>query len=600
MSHARHMCFWVSKMRAKTVSISSWFCKKTVILQTMNRLSFHIVFLMMLLWLTAGCGGPSHDDLRLLAADKMLGQTPDSALNLLNAIDVNSLKTESDRAYHALLLTQARYRCYEVATSDSLIDVALSYYRSHPGDGERLTRALIYKGAVMEELGQPQAAMTCYKEAQATVMPDDYFNQGYLRLRMGQIYNDYYVPDSIDVTLFQEARRYFELIPDSFYIMATLLQTGCAYIKTNPDSVLPYLYQAASVAETLHEKGIGYKALRYIASMKMYSSTEADLTEAKAIALSILDDPNRNRDDDEHLLMVAAYTLAKQGKSDSAYYYIGQVPSNSLTPEAQVFYDKCMAEAAISKGDIKQYQYYYEAADNLSDSLTCSDLLLRLRDVDAKYDNEVLKNENLRKSTTVALVALGGLALAGILGLIILLLSRNASRRKRQLRESEDNIEHLRDDCTRLESQLQSNQAMNDSLKQTIRNQIETFSHLVEKHKILYTSHPEKFSEVFMKSYNAKQPDGSFWSSIQAYADSISNGMVNNAVSQHPTMSDSDVRFLSLYICDLPTTVIMICMGYGNLRSTYNKKRRVADLLGCSGNLEDAIMDWKRNHGCKV
>ena len=561
----------------------------------MNRLSFHIIFLV-LLWLAAGCGGPSHDDQRLLEADKMLGQTPDSALNLLKAIDVNSLKTESDHAYQALLLTQARYRCYEVATSDSLIDVALSYYRSHPGDGERLTRALIYKGAVMEELGQPQAAMTCYKEAQATVMPDDYFNQGYLRLRMGQIYNDYYVPDSIDVTLFQEARRYFELIPDSFYIMASLFQTGCAYIKTNPDSVLPYLYQVASLAETQHEKGIGYKALRYIASMKMYSSSEADINEAKAIALSILDDPNRNSDDDEHLLMVAAYTLAKQGKSDSAYHYLGQVPWNILSPESRVFYDKCMAETAISKGDLKQYQYYYEVADNLSDSLACNDLLLRLRDVDAKYDNEVLKNENLRKSTTVALVALGGLALAGILGFIILLLSRNVSRRKRQLRESEDNIEHLRGDCSRLESQLQSNQAMNESLKQTIRNQIETFSHLVEEHKILYTNHPEKFSEIFMKSYNAKQPDGSFWSGILAYADSVSDGFVSHTQSVCHNLTESDVRFLSLYACGLPTSVVMACLGYGNQRSLYNKKRRVAALLGLSGSLDDYIMEWKQGH----
>lgn len=579
------------------MSFPSLFLKKSVILQTMNRSSFHIIFLaIMLLSLMAGCGGTSHNDSRLLQADSLLRQTPDSALSLLSAIDNTSLTTDADRAYYALLLTQARYRCYEVATSDSLIDFALNYYQSHKVNPERLTRALIYKGAVMEELGQPQAAMSYYKEAQETVKPDDYFNQGYLRLRIGQIYNDHYVPDSIDVTLFQEAHEYFKLIPDSFYIMATLFQLGCAYVKTNPDSVLPYLYQAANLAETLHEKGIGHQALKYIASMKMFSSTAADINEAKTIALSILDDSCRNHNDDDHLLMVAAYTLAKQGKTDSAYHYIGKVSSDSLTPEGQVFYGKCMAEAAISKGDIKQYQQYFEAADYLTDSLASNDLLLRLRDVDAKYDNEVLKNENLRKNATIALLALGGLALAGILGFVILLLSRNAARRKRQLNESKDNIEHLRGDCARLVSQLQANQAMNDSLKQTIRNQIETFSHLVEEHKLLYTSHPEKFSELFMKSYNAKHPDGSFWASIQGYADSISNGMVSNAMAQNPMMTDSDVRFLSLYVCDLPTSVIMICMGYGNLRSTYNKKRRVTDLLGYSGSLEEAILDWKRQH----
>ena len=111
----------------------------------------------------AGCQGEKKatQDERLSAADSILHRNdPDSALRLLSAIDGAKLPNAGDRAYHALLLTQAQYRCYVDITSDSTIDVALDYYKRHQGEREKLTRAYIYKGAVTEVLGDPEAAMT--------------------------------------------------------------------------------------------------------------------------------------------------------------------------------------------------------------------------------------------------------------------------------------------------------------------------------------------------------------------------------------------------------------------------------------------------------
>ena len=113
----------------------------------------------------AGCGDAHRYDARLAAADSLMRTDPDSALAIVGAVDRDSLADEGDRAYRDLLLTQARYRCYVTATSDSDINRALAYYRSHSGEREKLTRAYIYKGAVMEELGHPDSAMHYYKTA---------------------------------------------------------------------------------------------------------------------------------------------------------------------------------------------------------------------------------------------------------------------------------------------------------------------------------------------------------------------------------------------------------------------------------------------------
>jgi len=129
-----------------------------------------------------GCQGEARYDARLTVADSLLTSNPDSALALVEALALDSLSTDGDRAYRDLLLTQARYKCYITATSDSDINRALGYYRAHSGEQEKLTRAYIYKGAVMEELGHPDSAMLYYKHAEATAAPDDYFNLGYFTM----------------------------------------------------------------------------------------------------------------------------------------------------------------------------------------------------------------------------------------------------------------------------------------------------------------------------------------------------------------------------------------------------------------------------------
>ncbi len=137
-----------------------------------------IIILAVVAFLTA-CTPAAHYDGRLAAADSLMHDRPDSALAILQALHPDSLATQGDHAYRDLLLTQARYKCYITATTDSAINRALHYYRRHSHEQEKLTRAYIYKGAVMEELGHPDSAMHYYKTAEATAAPDDYFNLAY-------------------------------------------------------------------------------------------------------------------------------------------------------------------------------------------------------------------------------------------------------------------------------------------------------------------------------------------------------------------------------------------------------------------------------------
>ena len=191
-----------------------------------------------------GCRGTHRYDSRLTAADSLMQVDPDSALALVMAVSPDSLTGEGDRAYRDLLLTQARYKCYIVATSDSDINRALAYYRIHSREREKLTRAYIYKGAVMEELGHPDSAMYYYKQAEVSASPDDYFNLGYVKLRIAELYQYQILQDSAAIIRLHEARNYFEMLHDTLRVISALGKLGSICGVTCPDSAKYYLSQA--------------------------------------------------------------------------------------------------------------------------------------------------------------------------------------------------------------------------------------------------------------------------------------------------------------------------------------------------------------------
>ena len=120
----------------------------------------------------AGCRGGRSYDSRLEAADSLVASQPDSALRILRDVGFDSMCSDADRAYFALLLTQAKYKCDESITSTDTIDIAVDYF-SGGSDADKRLRSLIYRGASFTDMGEITAAMEAYKQAEAAASPDD-------------------------------------------------------------------------------------------------------------------------------------------------------------------------------------------------------------------------------------------------------------------------------------------------------------------------------------------------------------------------------------------------------------------------------------------
>lgn len=103
------------------------------------------------------CAGPVHDQLESL--DRAIEQSPDSVLAELEQIDTTRLRNDRDRAYHALLMTQAKYKSDDLEAGDStLVEKAVRFYSNTPNTLEYV-KAFFYRAKWMQLYGNTKNAM---------------------------------------------------------------------------------------------------------------------------------------------------------------------------------------------------------------------------------------------------------------------------------------------------------------------------------------------------------------------------------------------------------------------------------------------------------
>ncbi|MGM9785301.1 MAG: hypothetical protein ACI3ZS_00440 [Candidatus Cryptobacteroides sp.] len=90
---------------------------------------------------------------------------PEMALELLESINSNDLNTRRSQARYALLYSMALDKNYIDITSDSLINIAVDYYRHHGTDEDKLS-SLYYRGRVYQNSGYSDKAMEQFVEAE--------------------------------------------------------------------------------------------------------------------------------------------------------------------------------------------------------------------------------------------------------------------------------------------------------------------------------------------------------------------------------------------------------------------------------------------------
>ena len=346
-----------------------------------------ILTILLLLACTACYRSTRHVTEHLSQAEGLIWAAPDSALHILESISTSRHLTGKEQADYALLLSLAQYRCYIPVSSDSLINLAIEYYKDK-NDADKKGAAFYVKGCILEEYTKDiPNALLAYKEAEMCI-PD--MNE---KRYVARIYSSlgYINKKSFH---FDPAKEYYQKAvqanidgKDTVAYASNLLNLSTLYYTLHQaDSTNWCINTLINIADSLNDLDLQVKIYNNIANRKIFEKNyaEAEKYLIHAIRLSSPHFPDKLS---LGLANLYAYTGQKE-KADSLFTHLLSCPdllvrSNSYLDLLNYF--------LASHPQEHSYLNHYIA---LTDSIYKENRAEEVGKIQQKYDNEVLARTN--------------------------------------------------------------------------------------------------------------------------------------------------------------------------------------------------------------
>ena len=395
-------------------------------------------------------------------AEKVMFDHPDSALHLLESMEIPSSRTDKENhALWCLLMTQAKYKLVMRFSSDSIVRIAYDYYKP-TNNVRRKAMSALYMGDINYELGNIEESMQYYLEAKTSVEKTYDYKTGYLI--MSSLGNLYLFRRLEDYALEAYTKAYDYAVKDSNkrYQMTTLRFLARCYCLTNElQKAIETYNQCVSIALELglEKDGYYYETQTEIALVYANSGdSEKSLELSKSLPIKY----------QSTLLIGRNYYYLNQ--YDSAYFYLKKsLNTNSIYTKELIYkllYKICECP--------KYQQYLKNCCDSLlfyNDSILKLDKGKEIIVYKEKYNNEKLISEKQKLELEKANITYWWMftivivLLLGILLIYIYLRKRITIQKKEeeltslalQLHQKELEVEKNESYIAELQSQFEKN-----------------------------------------------------------------------------------------------------------------------------------------------
>ena len=382
------------------------------------------VWMVMAVGLLLACGGGSKSSLwRLQQVGDVIESRPDSALALLEKMDVASL-TEEERAEYGLLMTMVDIKTrHEQIKNDSMIAASVRYYDRH-GDKWHQAMAYHYRGMVKYAMNNIPEAIQDLKRAEtlAETLDDELLrNKIYNQLAYCN-YRSNNTPQLLKYSqkLLDSSKR----MNDSAMVARSYLMVASAFdIMGMKDSARVNLLNSLDWIDVLNDSLGRNDVLDNVA--KMYEEA-GDVEKAEQYLTDwVLKHSHRGR---------AYATLAcirqKQGKYEEAVI----CAKKSLEADDHLVQKESLdllAELYSQMGDSSQAYAMQRRSKEFTDSLASANKASQMADWQMKFDEQQQEQRHLRLFTK----------LGGVFLVFILLMVTSFYLYKRRIRSLRFNLE---------------------------------------------------------------------------------------------------------------------------------------------------------------
>ena len=538
--------------------------------------------LFILLMMMGGCGHGA-DNSQLTFADSLLSQNQtEEALQLLELLNTTSFN-QNDKAYHALLMTQAQQARHIIATEDSTINLAVKYYKTH-NDKEKYARALVYQGCVNKDMGRLDKAITCLRQAEDVATDEDLKNRALAKMMMGELYQSQIMgAKTLGASKYREALALFNALDDKHHQIICLSELGGLYRinKEKQDSALHYINAAIDLSiqeiEPQYVVANYFSRAEYRAACGDYKGAKDDAIEAISWKGKIKIHPR--------IHYTAASAYLHLGRLDSARYYLQQAPEMTTAADSIMYY-QLLADLARRENKVDDAIKYLNMTHYLADSVTMNGMNDKLIEAEKKYDTQQAALDNALLNSRLRGTLLGLALLALVAGALAFFVWRYRNRLKIQQTEYElqkadlDQSLQSLNQMQALLDERETSKNQSSELKAIVDNQIQVVHQLLQWS---YECNETTFAKRFNRLMTMRGPDevgASYWDNLQSLANELyDNVLVKAQEAAGGTLREDEINLIALQCHGFSRTVIMICMRYRNLRTVSNKKIQIAHKL---------------------
>ncbi|MFA7048678.1 MAG: hypothetical protein WC195_04395 [Bacteroidales bacterium] len=546
---------------------------------------------LILLFILAGCNTnpPIHPSL-LPSVDSLMNSRPDSAYNVLNAIPEGSVRTRRDKAYYALLLTQARHKNYIPLRNDSLIDIAVNYYRGSRNH-EKYAKSLLYKGICVEEMKDPQKAMEIYAEAEKIALQTkDYLTTGLINSQMAWLYQKIYIENQVDIDRYKRSMEYFRLAGHkrNEYSVASLL--GQKYRSTAQlDSAYHYLHMALDLAREMEDSVALFHNYSLLASTYLI---DEDYPHARDISLYIIKNHGTvSFPSETYHTLSRAYAL--MGKADSARYYYESI-NKSADPNSKHSQLKTLTEILKAENNFKEAIHYSEQYRKLADSIIDESRRMDLYEIEQRYNNQRLENINQRLEYRTRMNHYMIVLISLIAVIVTIVFCVIIDRKHQDINEKISFIEQLKTESAlynnTLLEKLDKQNMVETQLKEVLEKRIQTIRELIDL-SYRYGGVPDAFVKQFNKTMNINRLSEGALDDLSEVVNAKYDGVIDYLTEKHPDLNNDDINLIGLLCCGFSATEMSVFYNHGNGKSIYSRKRRLALKLGLDVSLDEYVAE---------
>ena len=499
---------------------------------------------------------------------------PDSALIVLEQIDVSELSSKEERAKLALLLSMALDKNYVDKTDFNVLQPAIDYYEDNGSATEKFQTYYLL-GRIYQNQGNDTQAMIAYAQVKELLGGiDNHYLSGQLYTEIGNIYrSNYDYAKSLEA--YKTAYDHYTAVGLESYAAYALLDIGLSYWNLEDIAKgIEYINEALQMALKLQDE---YLEMVCYQNIVILCDDIDAVGRCGSIVEALVNQYNIEKFDSGSLVAIASY-YAEVEEYDRMEEYIGRAWSNTTNAKDSINVYLTQADILKRTGKPEEALQYFEAGVKRQNREVRSSLKQPIETTQKEYFQQQAEHNAYRlKKDRELYITLGIIALLALLVVAMYIrhrmLSKDLEISKYMVLSSElqSAIRDREDRLSAISEHLSSQEEAHNTLVSDMHRQI---AELFEKQYELL----DKLSNTYYETQGVSKEKENIFKQVKSEIDKfatdkravaqlekIVNTYKRNVIglvrSEIPNISERDITLLCYIYAGFSAKSISIFIG---------------------------------------